>query len=124
MLKGQKTIPASVYGDALEALIAVIYLEKDYFAAQSFILKVWDKFIDKAIKESVDENYKALIIEKLQSKHGKSPEFKIIESSGEAHDMVFSVGVYFNNKLLAKGSGKSKKTAGQNAAKAALEAIK
>lgn len=124
MLKGQKNIPKSVYGDALEALIAIIYLEKDYKNAKDFILKAWENHIDSAIQDSVEKNYKALVIEKLQGKHGKAPEFKIINSSGDAHDMTFSVGVYFEDKLIAKGSGKSKKLAGQCAAKAALGKLK
>ena len=123
MLRGQKNIPESVYGDALEALLGVIYLEYNYDKAKNFILELWDDHIETAIKESIDKNFNALLIEKIQAKHGKAPEFKIIKSTGQAHDMDFVVGVFFEDQLLATGEGKSKKIAGQLAAKAALQGM-
>jgi ribonuclease-3 len=44
-------------------------------------------------------------------------------TSGEAHERSFEIAVLFDGKELSKGTGKSKKEAGQNAAKAALDRL-
>lgn len=123
MLKGQKTLPSSIYGNALEALIAVIYKEAGYDKAREFILSAWENHIQRAITESIAHNYKALLIEKFQAKYSKAPVFETVTTSGEAHERSFEIAVLFDGKELSKGTGKSKKEAGQNAAKAALDRL-
>ena len=51
-------------------------------------------------------------------------EYEIIRESGPDHDKSFEAQVKFNGKVLAKGSGKSKKGAEMQAAKKALENLK
>jgi ribonuclease III len=123
MLKGQKVLPASIYGNALEALIAVIYKEAGYDKAREFILSAWKNQIKRAITESIAHNYKALLIEKIQATYSKAPIFETVSISGEAHERSFEVAVLFDGEELSRGSGKSKKEAGQNAAKAALDRL-
>lgn len=123
MLKGQKVLPDSIYGNALEALIAVIYQELGYLKAKEFILQVWAAHIKQAIKESIAHNYKALLIERLQAKFAKAPVFETVSRTGKAHEMDFEIAVFFEGEELSRGSGKSKKEAGQNAAKAALDKL-
>ena len=120
MLKGQKLIPESVYGNALEALIAVIYKVIGYQQAKDFILQVWETDIQQAIHESINANYKALLIEKLQGLYAKAPSFETVEASGEDHDKKFTIAVIFEGKELGRGAASSKKEAGQNAAREAL----
>jgi len=124
MLKGQKLIPDSIYGNALEALIAVIYKVLDYAQAKDFILQVWETDIQQAIHESINANYKALLIEKLQGLYAKAPSFETVEISGIDHDKQFTVAVIFEGKELGRGTANSKKEAGQNAAREALNSLK
>jgi ribonuclease-3 len=123
MLKGQKILPDSIYGNALEALIAVIYKEAGYDKAREFILSAWSNHIERAITESIAHNYKALLIEKIQAKYSKAPVFETVNTSGDAHERSFEIAVFFDGEELSRGSGKSKKEAGQNAAKAALDRL-
>ncbi len=68
---------------------------------------------------SSQENPKSALQEKMQVDQG-TPEYKIIEESGPAHDKTFVAEVSVNGKVLAKGKGHSKKEAEANAALYAL----
>ena len=120
-LKSVSSLPDSVCGDALEAMIGAIYLDIGYDPVEKFILKAWDKFIEEAIKDAIKKDYKSILQEKVQALDSTHPEYKLLSSSGPSHDMIFRMGVFVKTKLVAEGEGSSKKTAGQNAAKLALE---
>lgn len=113
-------LPKSVIGDALEAYIAAIYIDKGYHAAEEFVLSTWEPFIDKAIKDSIEQNFKSELQDTIQKSYNQSPHYKTLTVSGPDHSQSFEVGVYLNDKLLGKGMGNSKKAAGQEAAKDAL----
>ena len=118
-----KNIDSShIYGDALEALIGAIYLDKDYQSAKYFITKkILSKFVNLTEIEQVDLNFKSRLIEWSQ-KNKKELEF---DTSEEFNDKTkqpkFSTVVIVDNKKIGFGSGASKKEAHQNAARQALE---
>lgn len=122
-LAGKTKLPASVIGDSLEAIIGAIYIDQGFDAAENFVLKTWDSHIEDAIRDAIEKDYKSLLQEKIQRDHPEPPEYKTISSSGPDHSKEFIVGVYAGDKLLGQASGKSKKEAGQNAAKKALEQL-
>ena len=62
--------------------------------------------------------------EYVQADTRKAVEYKVINEKGPSHDKTFEVEVLFNNIVLGKGIGKSKKEAEQNAAKDALNKFK
>jgi len=105
--------------DAYEALTAAIYLERGFDAARSFILRGFAEDI-QAIKEGkYSPNFKALLQELTQAEFKTLPEYEIIEATGPDHDRIFCVSVSLGEVLLAVGSGKTKKTAESEAARAA-----
>ncbi len=110
----------SILADALEALIGAIYVDSGFDAAKQFIIH---SIIPIELNESLmkDDNYKSILLEKVQSKGYDAPKYNIIDEFGPDHDKTFTVGVYINDNLVAKGSGKSKKQAEQSAAKKALK---
>ncbi|MCX7909155.1 MAG: ribonuclease III [Ignavibacteria bacterium] len=109
----------SILSDALEALIAAIYLDSGLDVAKKFIL---EKLIPLLQKENVlqDKNYKSILMEKVQAKGKMAPTYEVLEEYGPPHDKTFFVGVYVDNVQVATGKGKSKKEAEQEAAKNAL----
>ncbi len=111
-----------IYGDALEALIGAIYLDKDYQAAKYFITKkILSKFVNLTEIEQVDLNFKSRLIEWSQ-KNKKELEFDTSEEFNEkTKQPKFSTVVIVDNKKIGYGSGTSKKEAHQNAARQALE---
>lgn len=118
-----RKVPRSIIGDALEALIGVVYLDGGYEAAEKFILDLWQGYIEQALVDALEIDYKSLLQERLQRDHKEHPVYEIISSSGPDHSKNFVVGVYLGEKLLAQGSGNSKKLAGQMAAKSALDLL-
>lgn len=106
--------------DVFEAFMGAIYLDQGFKFTFSIIKKIFNKDI---INYSTDviTDYKSKLQEAMQSEHRKSVYYKLVSSSGPAHAKTFVVAVYFDEQLLAKGEGNSKKAAEQNAAKFALE---
>lgn len=113
-----------IYGDALEALIGAIYVDKDYEAAKYFITKrILSKFVNLAEIEQNDLNYKSRLIEWSQ-KTKKELEFDTTEEINEkTRQPKFTAVVKIDNKKTGVGTGASKKEAHQNAARQALEKL-
>lgn len=116
-------IPASVVGNALEAIIGAVYLDSGYGAARDFILKSWDNFIQSSLDLAIETEYKSRLQEVIQEKFKTVPEYKVLETSGPDHAKIFTMGVFLQGKKLAEATSFSKKEAGQQAAAKALENI-
>jgi ribonuclease-3 len=120
-----KTIDKShIYGDALEALIGAIYLDKDYQAAKYFVTKrILSEFVNLDKIEREDTNFKSQLIEWSQ-KNKREVTFETVEETNEkSKQPKFTAVVEIDSKEVGKGSGSSKKEAQQNAAKETLEKL-
>ncbi|MGM0508793.1 MAG: ribonuclease III [Fusobacteriota bacterium] len=111
----------SILGDAFEALLGAIYIDSDLKNAKKFVLK----FLKYKI-EHIEENeklidYKTILQEYIQQKYKKLPNYVVLNEKGPDHNKVFEIGVKLNGKILAKGNGRNKKNAEQNAAKKSCE---
>ena len=110
---GGRTRP-SVVSDAFEALIAALYLDGGLEAARSFILP----FITEG--KHADADYKTRLQEIVQQNPEEILSYVLEKESGPDHDKHFVVAVHFNSNCVARGEGRSKKAAEQQAAKEAL----
>ena len=122
----KKKIDSShIYGDALEALIGAIYLDKGYHASKYFITKkILSNFVDLNEIEQNDLNFKSQLIEWSQ-KNKKEINFETSDESGEnSKHPKFKAVVKIENKEIGSGTGTSKKEAHQKAAKEALQNLK
>jgi len=113
-----------IYGDALEALIGAIYLDKDYQTTKFFVTKkILSQFVDLNEIEQNDSNFKSQLIEWSQ-KNKKEISFETTEDSPEnSKQPKFRAVVKINNKQIGKGTGTSKKEAHQEAAKESLKKL-
>ena len=98
----------NILEDVFEAVIGALYLDQG--------IEFCIKFITKIFKD-----YKSLLQEAMQAEYRESVTYRVIREMGPPHDKTFEVEVLFNNCILGKGSGKSKKEAEQNAASDALK---
>ena len=120
---GGQNRPA-ILADSVEAVIAAIYLDGGIRQAEKFIVQNLKEDIEVASKHVGDKDYKTVLQEKLQEHGDVKIEYEIIKEEGPDHDKKFEAQVSCNEKVLAKGQGKSKKEAQMNAAQKALEKIK
>ena len=111
----------SILADALEAVIAVIYLDGGIKCAREFILTNMEKIINDSIKGKIFRDYKTCLQEVLQSNGENNIWYKLIEEKGPDHNKRFVMEVGINDTVLGVGEGKSKKDAEQVAAKCALD---
>lgn len=112
-----------VYGNAFEAFVGAIYLDKGYDACKQFLLeRVYGKVVN--IEETVasDDNFKSRLIELSQKKH-IPVEFRLVNEENNANGQFFESEVYVCGQLYGKGNGFSKRQSQQAAAKKALQLL-
>jgi len=115
----------NILADCFEALIAAIFLDKNFETAYFFVEKyLFSEKLDTIIKKRLYLPAKTQLQEWLQEKYKALPDYKVLEEKGPAHRKSFKVAVYFKGSFLGVGNGFSKKEAEENAAKIAIEKIK
>lgn len=111
---------ASLLADTIEAIIGAIFLDQGLESAEEFIKE--NILIDTDKKASLPlKDPKSLLQEKIQAKSFPAPKYNVISEKGPDHDKEFTVEVIINGKPNAKGIGKSKSEAEQDAASNALK---
>lgn len=109
-----------VYGNALEALIGAIYIDKGYKQCRRFLLdRVFSRHLDMESLVRADKNYKSRLIEWTQKNH-KNIEFKLVSEELRKEGAYFLTEVYVDNELLGNGDGFSKRESQQKAARQAI----
>ncbi|MCU0355047.1 MAG: ribonuclease III [Cytophagales bacterium] len=113
----------SMHGDALEALVGAIYLDKGFEATRRFIIqRLLKPHFDLENIVQNNPNYKSLMIEWAQ-RANKKLHFQILEERGALHNKEFIAQVIVDGQPIATGSGYSKKKAEQAAAEKACEML-
>lgn len=112
----------SMYGDALEAFVGAIYLDKGFDFTRKFVLKrLLSNHFDIDSVVQLNSNFKSLIIEWSQ-REGKEVRFEVTEQ-GNMHNKEFIAQLLVNDEPMTSGSGFSKKKAEQSAAEKACEVL-
>lgn len=120
-LNGGRERP-SILADAVEAVIAAMYLDGGLDIAQKFI----DKFILSQFTEDrkfVNRDWKTELQERVQRVSGRVLTYELTAESGPDHSKVFTFDAKVNGETVGTGTGRSKKEAEQAAARSALEAM-
>lgn len=112
---------SSIVSDAMEALIASIYLDSGYENAEIFVLRQMDDIIQKAIQGKLFKDYKTQYQEVIQKKSNARIEYVVVSEEGPDHQKIFTVSLLLNDTVVSTGKGRSKKVAEQKAAEIALE---
>jgi len=111
----------SLLSDALEAVLGAVYQDGGFAAAYRVVETLFSAVISQSANLSYGSDYKTCLQERFQARHNCLPEYHLVETSGPDHDRLFTVEVRFENQLLGRGSGPSKKGAEQKAAAASLD---
>jgi ribonuclease III len=114
----------SILADAFEALVGAIYLDGGFELAYRFVESIYKPVIDRAGTDTViSRDYKTRLQEFCQARYRRAPTYRHLEASGPDHDRSFMVEVWLGNRSIAKGRGRSKKEAEQDAAQHSLELL-
>ncbi len=112
----------SILADAVEALIAAMYLDGGLDVAKGFIHKNILSEINMQHVQ-VGSDYKTMLQELIQRKPNQTLIYDLVSESGPDHNKSFTVQVLLNGKAIGSGEGRAKKEAEQLAAKSGLEEL-
>jgi len=114
----------SILADCFEALLGAIYLEKGFKTSYTFVTTfLFKDTLDTIIRKKLYLPAKNVLQEYYQDRYKKLPRYQVLNESGPEHNKQYEIGVYDDEKLLAKGQGKSKKLAEEEAARKALQKL-
>lgn len=107
----------SMLADAVEALIAAVYLDGGADAAHALVKRLWQDLL----QQPVQANSKNRLQELLAAVAMPEPVYETIDEAGPPHQRRFTVRVLVGERELAQATGSSKKAAEQEAAQLALQ---
>ena len=110
----------TILGDAFEAFLGALLLDKDVAKVKEFIYQVMIPKVEAGEFEMITD-YKTHLQELLQVNGDVAIRYQVISETGPAHDKVFEVEVLVEGTSIGQGQGRSKKLAEQEAAKNAVE---
>ena len=106
----------SMHGDAFEALIGAIYLDKGYHVCRRFIIgRIIQHHLDIDTLENTETNFKSRLIEWAQRER-KAFAFELAEESENGNRRLISIHAMVDGEVLGTGQDYSKKKAEQIAA--------
>jgi len=120
---GGRDKPA-ILADALEAIVAAIYLDGGLSGARQVLRRVlFEHALEERGDHLADSDRKSSLQEFLQRRGHPPAEYRIVGESGPDHAKLFLVEVWSQGECLASGEATTKKEAEQKAAGAALERL-
>ena len=114
----------SILADALEALLAAVFLDAGFEATRATVERLLAGRLEEAAAKPVDKDAKTGLQEYLQGRRLQLPRYLVTRTEGEAHDQVFTVECRVEELgLAATGTGASRRAAEQAAAAGLLAQI-
>jgi ribonuclease-3 len=117
----------SLLADTLEAVLAAVYLDGGLESAIGVVRRLFRAYLESERDEDPlkawDRDFKTQLQEITQARFKHTPAYLLETEEGPDHDKRFCVSVALEGRTLARGSGKSKKEAQQEAARQALEEL-
>lgn len=114
----------STLSDAMEAIIAAVYLDGGFEEAKKLVLtNLADDINEYSKTGETTTNYKSELQEFVQAR-GMVLSYKVVEESGPEHAKSFVVSANIDGKEISQGQGSSKKRAEQDAARTAYAILK
>jgi ribonuclease-3 len=113
----------ALLANALEALFGAYYLDSGFAAAFKFVSYCLEPEIKRALEKRGFLDYKSLLQETSQKRWRHYPTYKLVKRAGPEHSRFFWIDVTVNGKTFGPGVGRNKKSAEQEAARLAMEAL-
>jgi ribonuclease-3 len=120
MISGGRKKEATL-ADAMEAVIAAVYLDAGFEAARDVVLRLWSPHLAATPDDPRDA--KTLLQEWAQGRGDAPPVYDEVSREGPAHALTFTVVVRMADGGTAEGTGRTKRAAEQAAAAVMLERV-
>ncbi len=114
----------SLLANALEAILAAVYLDGGLESASHVIQRIFKDEIEDLHKTAAFTDYKTELQELCQRDYEILPTYTVLSESGPDHQKTFEVQISIKGNVYGRGIGRSKKEAEQRAAREALEKLK
>jgi ribonuclease-3 len=112
----------SILADALEAIIGAVLMDAGYPAAESLVLRLFDKVTISPTMTAAAKDSKTELQEWLQAKRMQLPIYRVVGTTGAAHQQTFDVECEIVElKQTQRGIGNSRRSGEQAAATAMLQ---
>ena len=98
---------------SLEAILGAYYLSGRCKEIENFIRQYIIVYADDVDKHFAKYNAKDILQQYTQGYNKTRPEYNVVSVAGPAHNPLFNVEVHWNNEIIGKACGKSKKEAEQ-----------
>jgi ribonuclease-3 len=119
--RGSLRARMQILANSYEAVIGAIYIDLGYEPAKKFITDTLISTFAEILETGSWLDPKSKYQEVVQSDEGFTPQYRVLSEEGPDHDKQFTVGVFINDELRAKGNGPSKQAAQVEAAEKALK---
>ena len=114
----------SILADALEAVVAAIYLDSDFAGCRTAVLPWFEESLAALPVGKPGKDAKTRLQEWLQARQRPLPAYELVSESGDDHAKVFHVScTIIDPTLHAEGEGSSRRNAEQAAAVALIEKL-
>jgi ribonuclease-3 len=122
MGKGEQSSGVSerVLASAFEAVLGAMYLDQGIEKVQRFLLPKLEPLAHNIVSKKLFKDQKSLFQDQAQAHVGITPSYRLVSQEGPSHKREFTVEVLLGDEVAGKGQGRSKQTAEQEAARAAL----
>ncbi len=119
---GGRERPNNLCG-AFEALSGAIYLDKGMDAVRRFVMPQVTIMLEQVLAEQSDKDARSLLQEWSQARYSLTPSYRTVSETGPDHEKEFTVEALVGEQVVGVGTGRSKQSAAQSAARAALRRI-
>ena len=113
---------ASILADAMEAVIAAVYLDADFAMAESAVMRLLEERIVEEAVGPGGRDFKTRLQELAAQRYDQVPRYRV-DSEGPDHAKWFHATVLVGGEVRGEGEGRSKKHAEQAAARDAWRGL-
>lgn len=119
-MTASSALSGSIAAGLLEAIVAAIYIDSGFEAAQKFILRTFAPLIDRADAQQAQGNFKSLLQQYAQQHFNATPVYELLDEKGPDHNKCFEAEAVIAKRHFLGAWGANKKEAEQKAAFNAL----
>ncbi|MEJ5260194.1 MAG: ribonuclease III [Anaerohalosphaeraceae bacterium] len=117
---GSRALNGSIAAGTLEAVLAAIYLDGGFSAAEHFVRKHFGPYLETADAQGHLENFKSILQQYSQRHLNATPSYRLLDEKGPDHNKCFEVCAVVGQRMFSSAWGATKKEAEQRAALKAL----